>query len=278
MLERFLELEKYLPGVIRKCQKGLFPAPLTHSQIDTLQELVEIMRPVESVIREISGSHYSTCSVIIRIVSCLTKSIRAMKLLTDEGIMFQNKLLEKINEKFANVEDHKLLAISTILDPRFKKLHFDHALAVSHAVERINKEMKSMGIEDSEKKKASIYKSEDPKRFSLWRSHDELVAKTTDEATKDEHLNDKLRQYLKEQPIPRHDDPFKHWQSLRPAFPTVYEVAMPYISIISSSVPSERIFSEAGYIKTLERNRLTGEHVNHLLFLGDLPREEWDFS
>lgn len=64
MLERFLELEEYLPGVIRKCRKGMFPSLLTHNQIEILQEVVQLMRPVESVIREISGTQYATCSVI----------------------------------------------------------------------------------------------------------------------------------------------------------------------------------------------------------------------
>lgn len=135
--------------------------------------------------------------------------------------------------------------------------------------------MKSMGVRVVQEKRASMPKSADPEAFSLWRSHDELVARTTDEATTDEYLSHELRKYLKEQPIPRHDDPLKHWKSLRPAFLTLYELAIRYISIISTSVQSARVFSEAGHPKTLERNRLTGEHVNRLIFLGDLPREEW---
>ena len=33
-------------------------------------------------------------------------------------------LLQKMNRKFLNMEDNMLLAVPTLLDPRFKKLHF----------------------------------------------------------------------------------------------------------------------------------------------------------
>ncbi|XP_024875340.1 zinc finger BED domain-containing protein 4-like [Temnothorax curvispinosus] len=85
-----------------------------------------------------------------------------------------------------------------------------------------------------------------------------MVAKSTDESTEDEHLAHELRQYLKQSVIARHYDPFQHWKSLQNSFPTLYELAIRYISIISTSVPSERKFSEAGDIKSNERNRLTG--------------------
>ena len=35
-----------------------------------------------------------------------------------------NTLLQKMNRKFLNMEDNMLLVVPTLLDPRFKKMHF----------------------------------------------------------------------------------------------------------------------------------------------------------
>jgi len=44
--------------------------------------------------------------------------------------------------------------------------------------------------------------------------------------------------------------------------------------MVATSVPSERIFSKAGQVMTDIRNRLTGDNLNKLLFLGSLPEND----
>ncbi|KAM0735290.1 Zinc finger BED domain-containing protein 4 [Formica fusca] len=116
---------------------------------------------------------------------------------------------------------------------------------------------------------------ENPEQSNLWKTHDELVARYAEINMGEENLAYELRQYLKQKVIPRHQDPFNHWKIFESSFPGLYKLAIQYISIISTSVPSERLFSAAGGIKTDDRNRLTGEHLNRLLFLGSLSKEEW---
>lgn len=71
------------------------------------------------------------------------------KLETDEKIVskisteFKKKLLAVIEQKFKDHESNSILAISTILDPRFKKLHFQSALAAASAITKINTLIKS---------------------------------------------------------------------------------------------------------------------------------------
>ncbi|XP_071634351.1 E3 SUMO-protein ligase ZBED1-like [Temnothorax longispinosus] len=274
MLERFLALEQYVYAVTLKCKRSDIPDMLTHSQIEVLQEVVSLMKPIEYVIKEISGSKYPTCSTIIPIIHCMTLSIEQVKPSTNNGSSFQKKLLESIQDKFKNVENNMILAVPTILDPRFKRIDFQNARAAAAAVERINKEMKLIGGKKIQEKRSAVQQDKDSNE-TIWKAHDDMVAKSTDESTEDEHLAHELRQYLKQSVIARHYDPFQHWKSLQNSFPTLYELAIRYISIISTSVPSERKFSEAGDIKSNERNRLTGEHLNRLLFLGSLSKEEW---
>ena len=80
---------------------------------------------------------------------------------------------------------------------------------------------------------------------------------------KDEH---KLSLYLGTCYISRKDDPLQWWNRHKAQFPTLAKLARYYLAIPAMSMPLERIFSAAGYIAN-ERSRLTGDHVEQLVFL-----------
>jgi len=88
-------------------------------------------------------------------------------------------------------------------------------------------------------------------------------------------INVELRQYLNQPIIPRDQDPLKYWQNVKHAYPVLFDIAKKYLSVIATSVPSERLFSKAGIIKSNARNRLTPKRLNVLLFLGSLNRDDW---
>lgn len=50
-------------------------------------------------------------------------------------------------------------------------------------------------------------------------------------------------------------------------FPLLYKLGIKYTSLIGTRIPSDRVFSLAGLIKTDLRSNLTGEHLNRLVFL-----------
>lgn len=47
------------------------------------------------------------------------------------------------------------------------------------------------------------------------------------------------------------------------------------LSVVSTSVPSEKLFSKTGYTITEKRNRLKGEKLQQLLFLSFLNFDDW---
>lgn len=57
---------------------------------------------------------------------------------TDDSENLKRNILVEIERRFQDIERHQILAISTILDPRFKKIHFTQPRAVAFAISYIN--------------------------------------------------------------------------------------------------------------------------------------------
>ena len=73
--------------------------------------------------------------------------------------------------------------------------------------------------------------------------------------------------YLAFNPISRKDDPLNWWKEKKQAFPHISKLVMKYLSAPSSSVYSERLFSEKGNIYEEHRNRMLPRNGEMLAFL-----------
>src|ERR1043165_6984357 len=66
---------------------------------------------------------------------------------------------------------------------------------------------------------------------------------------------------------PRNVDPLVWWKDHGPSYPILSNLARKYLSIPSTSVPSERLFSDAGNHISAKRTRLAPDLVDRILFL-----------
>ncbi|KAJ3661761.1 hypothetical protein Zmor_006146 [Zophobas morio] len=115
------------------------PRMVSAEEIDILKELIILLQPFEEVTKEISGQGYVTSSKVIPMVNCVLKKLNTLLPITSEGVLLKHNIIKEMEKRFSKIEEVKLLAISTILDPRFKKIHFDKSTACAQAISDINK-------------------------------------------------------------------------------------------------------------------------------------------
>ena len=184
-------------------------------------------------------------------------------------------LLEEFIKKFNYVEQVSTLAIATILDPRFKRIHFNDKVACSHAVNKITNAVNVTAISNLT---AETPKNIEVPKTDFWSHHQNLVTLSKTREMNNYNPNEMpedLRYYLNQAPIKIDDSPMQFWNRTDSL---LSKLAKKYLAVIATSVPSERLFSKAGKIMTEARNRLSGEHLQYLLFLGSLSSEDWNFN
>lgn len=76
-----------------------------------------------------------------------------------------------------------------------------------------------------------------------------------------------IRQYLEMALINRKNDPLEFWAKHQLLFPEMYELALKYLCIPATSVPSERVFSKTGQLTNSRRNRRHPKDLNYIIFL-----------
>lgn len=83
----------------------------------------------------------------------------------------------------------------------------------------------------------------------------------------EEQVNSELTKYKTMGKISMKNDPLEFWRLYRGSLPHLSEVALKYLCVQASSVPSERVFSTAGDTVTAERSRLDPSKVDMVIFL-----------
>lgn len=264
MLERFLSLSEYVAPILIRNSNA--PDMISGTQMNILKEVLQILSPIEKVSKEICGEKYLTASKIIPIINCLHKQIENLIPISEEAIILKNVAISEINKRFGAIEYTKLLALSTLLDPRFKRIHFNNSVACSQTIATVNQLYKEsfMTKETKNLQELSISTIDEQEsnkiNKSLWDFHEQLASKNNEKENMEASgFCSEIKNYVNSNVIPLKHDPIEYWQSQTNHI--LRDIVLKYISIIGTSVPSERLFSKAGLIITETRNRLQGKRL-----------------
>lgn len=198
------------------------------------------------------------------------------------GVEFKNALIDEMNKRFEFIEQNYLLSVSTILDPRFKNIHFKDALALSKHLRFINNSINSMASSTVEDHSTdSSDSASECSTIDLWGHHKHLAQKSLKNYVDKTNLRNKkqlgpeITMYLSTPVSQLKTDPLIAWEELKPMYPLIFKLATKYLSGVSTSVPSERLFSCASNTLTKTRNRLSGKSASKLIFLNNLADQFW---
>lgn len=221
---------------------------------------------------EISGQNYVTISKVIPMVSCILKQFDLFTPTYDIGIKMETILIREFEKRFANIEKSFLLAVSTVLDPRFKNIHFKDALALSSIMKYIQNELEIHSLNDSNSDSSDMSDGLGGElQFDLWAHHKKLAYTKKSKPSQSGRKIDEVAQYFSVPVRNLKEDPIHLWDEMKCIYPLLHKVAEKYFHIVATSVPSERLFSKAGATATKIRYRLTGKRLSKLLFLSSLP-------
>lgn len=274
MVQRFLELRTVINDIIFR--HATAPPMLSGSEISIASSVLLILRPLEVATKEISGDKYCTTSKIIPLVRCIFSKITSTIIEEPVAKEVQKLALHEMRKRMGPIEHVTALAIACILDPRFKKMHFSDAVACSNSVSKI-KDLMKINLSQNEDVESDSDKSDKSEEtFSLWSDHHKLVQRNWKSTKSEDSLSDELSVYLTTPVARLNDNPLEIWKDYKIQFPTLHKLAYKYLTIVGTSVPSERLFSQAAQVMTQQRNRLKGKRLGKLLFLQSVDKQYWD--
>ena len=265
MLQRIIEQKDALTTAL--CLANQTHLCLSDSEKSLISDSITVLGPFLEATENISGDKYISTPLIIPLVNLLKKSM-----IRHASIPLATKLQSELSCRFAPIEGAFVTAVTTLLDPRFKKLPFTTPSASEHAVSRVTAEISQiLQGTDSEgqtcDQTTTTASSSSNSTSSLWDSFDASVIESTCHRTPHSNAIVEVRRYFEEPNIDRSKNPLEWWKENETRFPNLSKIAKKYLCVPGSSVPSERLFSKAGQLVSERRNRLKSENIDKMLFL-----------
>lgn len=150
---------------------------VTAEDIKVLKEVYAVLKFLEIATKDMSGEKYCTASRAIPLMHLVANKMDSLNLTTTEGQHLLSKLKTEFSSvrRFGVLEQTKIFAKATILDPRFKKLHFKSPIIVANAVEDIKTEVVSLCSTQSN---VAEEDSSEVDEDELWALHTEIQKAT----------------------------------------------------------------------------------------------------
>ena len=134
----------------------------------------------------------------------------------------------------------KVLTMSTILDPRYKRKSFTEKNIF--AIENVLKEKMSEIVLPERDESAKKAKEDDPKEtLSLWTDFDEEIKKDRNAPSSKSEVDIEFDHYMELHWIARLEDPLVWWKAHTQGLPRLAKLVKRFLSIPSTSGSSECI-------------------------------------
>lgn len=257
MLERFVELSPIISEIMLRRPKG--PEMISARQLQEVNDIIVILRPLEMVTTEMSAQNYVTISKVLPIISCLNNGVNSQLPKTELGTSFKSVVIVQLQKRFGNIEMFNLCSVATLLDPRFKNFHFKDPVACANAIKKLKLMVSNNRMSGSSSSSEEDNNEAGSKPFNLWEYHQGLAQKRTSTSNhrqiNSSPLDQLVMNYLSTPVTPLKKHPLETWEDMKSVYPLMFMEVQKVFCIVATSVPSERLFSKAGATLSKERNR-----------------------
>ncbi|XP_048088404.1 E3 SUMO-protein ligase ZBED1-like isoform X3 [Alosa alosa] len=208
---------------------------LNDRDVEKINSVLAALQPLRDTAKEMVSDGYESLSNIIPLVDNLQKS---MARLSEDGNQVAKALADVCLRRFSHAGDHRWMALSTAMDPRFKNI-----MLFSSRAQTIEQKLQA------ELKALCPSKDASPLGFG------------TDE------VDAILKKYKSTNTMVRDQNPLDFWRLPR-GFKKLSHIAQKYLTVVSTAVPLQRAFNpEISRRVHHSRCHLEPENVNLMMFL-----------
>ncbi|XP_046400929.1 zinc finger BED domain-containing protein 4-like [Ischnura elegans] len=276
MVQRFSQLQVAITGATEVIGESDVPE-MSPEEWQICSQLSEVLQPFEEVVAQMSREEYTTTSQIL----VLTRGLRSLcnKLLSSVEYNFKVKaviseLLTGLNEKFTDVERWEEVAMSTLLDPRFK----GHAFSGDEAARAGTIESVTVLVREQYERECDEDSRIDPEpdsgpsgeqtgRLSAWEDFDSIVKEVQPRGTPDSLAEKEVQRYLQDKLLTRYHNPFCWWKKNQHVYPNLAKLVPYKCNMLATALPCERIFSRIQNQVNERSSALDEKELQQLLFL-----------
>ena len=222
---------------------------LAANQLEMARKMVLVLSPVEEITQAIS-KETATLSIVIPHIRVLLRSWERQD--DDLGIRTMKKeMTTSLKSRFAGIEENQLLAIATVLDPRFKDKFFGNSIIRATVQEMLEEELlkieEAAGTPGRDNHDTATSPSEETKEPPSKRQKKDTLLSMFSEILESSTATTpmfssaiEVDRYLSEPVIDYKDgDPFTWWSQHKARFSLLSRLARRYLSATATSVPSE---------------------------------------
>ncbi|KAG8199485.1 hypothetical protein JTE90_009333 [Oedothorax gibbosus] len=269
MLQRIATLKNVLTKVLGNFSNSVWA--LTKKDWTAVEETISLLKAFEVVILELCNEPYQFASKVIPVTLGLNSLINNCSSLTLPFVEKVRKdLLVALRSRLGQVEHNLMLAMATVLDPRFKNIAFQSEMAVETAIQELTSVASKQASIDPVIEQSLKTECRDVPSYtdSLWEGFERKATPKKAPGRSNDVVTNEIKNYLEEPLLDRKKNPFLWWKTQGQAqFPILAKLAKRILCIPATSIPPERVFLKKGRIFSEKRKLIVPKYIDQFMFL-----------
>ncbi|XP_017014744.2 E3 SUMO-protein ligase ZBED1 [Drosophila takahashii] len=266
-------LEMYLKHSAIHLEESL---PLSPAETDLCQQLLDVLRPLTSSMRELSRTEYPAASTALPIAHTLINELKQEKSAEHKVIQeLRLFMVQHMVNNFEEMEANLHVSMATLLDPRFRNIPFQSGALVAKYMTQLYDWMQAH-VDSGE-----AIVGEDPvaqDNFDIWAAYKSFSHEKQRliNGTNGPDADDEIATYFCASISTLQADPCRIWQELAAAHPFLHSVAQRYLHIPATAESPSRLFTAEGAAVTEKYASLLEKNMENVLFMADVPTKDWN--